>query len=267
VLQIPQVECNADEFAEPSFELDARNGSAVFTDASHVDVSRTLPHLLAAMPEQTQSRRTALAATYPKDVWNASLEDKAVFVVPHLTGSCTNAVPLSQGQTEAVLSYVQAGGVMVVAGSPLCALPFINAMFDASITKDGDILFMSGLETIQAHPDFESNNEHGVCTDNTPWTWPNQNSFHFVGESSLPNPHRVMFEGSTGTTGDAKKKVAAFDFVPNGSRGRVLFFGFDFYDVPSPDVACALRVAVQSSMAAAAEDVRKALLSAEGANI
>lgn len=236
--------CDPTQFREPIFPNGARTGAVVLTDGNHVDKARTLPHMLAAMPLQTSSH-TAVASTFTAADWAASMDNKAVMVVPHLTGGMASGW-LSESHTQAIVSFVGEGGVVVVAGSPIRASSFVDYVFGVSIkdvrADQGGISFLPGTHRLAApaEDDFIS-----AC----PAEWTDQNSFNFVELSSLPPASRVLQHVSADPT-----KVVAFDFSPpNAPEGRVLYFASDFYDVPNQDTACILRESVMRAMDTAAE--------------
>jgi len=242
VVEIP-VPCDPAQYREPIFATGARSGAAVLTDGNHVDKARTLPHMLAAMPLQTNPH-TAVASSFTVDEWAAAMENKAVMVVPHLTGGMASGW-LSESHRETIISFVQAGGVVVVAGSPIRASSFINYVFGVEI-KDvrpdrGGISFLPGTHRLSSPLDdgFVS-----ACAAE----WTDQNSFSFVDQSTLPPSSRVLQQVSADPS-----KVVAFDFSPpNAPSGRVLYFAADFYDIPGQDTACILRESVMRAMDSAA---------------
>jgi hypothetical protein len=240
-VELPQP-CEDQTFKEPAFGIGARRGAAVLSDLAHVDRDRTLPNLLAALPGQT-TPHTALSLSHSATEWAASLQNKAAFVIPHLTGSL-QGVGVSSAQRDVVLDYVNSGGVVLVVGSPIRASSFLDTLFTVEI-KDvrpdrGGISFLPGTDEITAPV---GTTYATTCAA----TWSNQNSFVYVDSSSLPASARILYH-----VNDDHTKVAAFDFAPTEpgpSSGRVLYFAFDFYDAPNADTVCALRESVSRSMA------------------
>jgi len=216
-------------FPEAPFPKLANLATLVFMDARHVDMEREVPHLLAALPSRT-TPQSAIALTHTTEEWQVSLAHKAFVVLPKIN------VVLDEEHMQLLRKYVARGGHVIVSGSPLRGVQFVNSLVNASVTDvppaEGGVSFMPGTNIMSV----QSSVAHSVlarCTSK----WTDQNSFNYVQLASLPVGARALY-----VTGADKSKVAVFDYMPPSTgSGSVVYFGFDFYDVPSRDTACVLR--------------------------
>jgi len=216
-------------FTEAPFPPSSRHGTVVFMDGHYVDLERAVPHVIAALPAASKPQ-SAIALTHSVEQWQVSLSNKLFAIVPKLRG--TGMTVVDTAHADVLSDFVRVGGHVVVMGGPLHSLALINQLFHTALhdlaPADGGISFMPGTNVMHPHPAV-AHSVLGRCSSD----WADQNAFTFAALPSLPDGARVLY-----MAGD---KVAAFDFVPPGHNGSVVYFGFDFYDSPSVDTACVLR--------------------------
>jgi len=225
----------------------SRTGSVIFLDSRFVDKERSVPNLLTALPTQAKPY-TAIALTHTPEQWAAALQSKALLVFSKLLGPLTGT-PFSSQHLAVIREFLDEGGHVVIAGSPMRAVDLMNSLFDWSVAdvspQDGGIVFVDG--TVTVFPPHELvGTMLGECTP----TWFNQNSFNFVASSSLPLGAQILFQANGDSVQPSSSPrvlsfSARYELSPTASTaGNVLFFGFDFYDAPSRDTVCVFMHAI-----------------------
>jgi primosomal replication protein N len=223
--------CNdGKSFATAQFPSGKR-GSVVLVDSRYVDADRSVPHILAALPEEA-SPHSAISLDHSPEQWEASLQSKAWLVIPKLHGPMTGP-PLLDAHIAIIRTFVEAGGNVLVAGSPIRGAAWLNRVFGWTLTdvapQMGGMVFLPGSVSLKYSDEFSASVLNS-CTA----SWTNQNSFSFLSHSSLPLKARSLYRDG--------ERVAVVD-IPyvQPSQGHVLYFAFDFFDAPSDDTACILR--------------------------
>eukprot|EP00301_Raphidiophrys_heterophryoidea_P007534 c12904_g1_i1.p1 GENE.c12904_g1_i1~~c12904_g1_i1.p1 ORF type:complete len:2169 (+),score=655.66 c12904_g1_i1:59-6508(+) len=221
-------------YPDAPFPENSNTRTVIYMDARHVDLERAVPHLIVALPSAT-APQSAIALTHTPEQWRATLVTKSFLIIPKTKGTAQASV-FDPEHSAMMVEFVQRGGHVILIGSPLRAVSLINQLFETSLKDvspaDGGVSFMPG--TNQMHPEADvAHSVLGRCTSN----WSDQNAFNFVRRESLPVGARPLYVAGASDS----NKVAVFDYTPAGAKGSVVYFGFDFYDVPSQDTACVLR--------------------------